>query len=79
MSYIDTLIADGTHFRVDRKGGRVSFQPAGDSAADLDAFQSVVRNLRTNEGDGYAIHIEHPVSDHGHGLVDLVLVTLDDA
>lgn len=79
LSYIDTLIADGTHFRVDRKDGSASFRPAGDSAADLDAFQSVVRNLRANEGDGYAVHIEHPVSDHGQGLVDLVLVTLDDA
>ena len=79
LSYIDTLIANGTHFRVDRKDGSASFRPAGDSAADLDAFQSSVRNLRANEGDGYAIHIEHPVSDHGQGLVDLVLVTLDDA
>lgn len=78
MSYIDNLIADGTNFRVERKDGSASFRPAGNSDADLDAFQSVVRDLRANEGDGYTIHIAHPVSDHGRGLIDLVLVTLGD-
>ncbi len=76
MTYIDRLIANGTNFRVDRKEASASFRPAGDSDADVDAFQSVVRDLRANEGDGYAIHLAHPMSDRGHGLIDLVLVTL---
>jgi hypothetical protein len=49
---------------------------SGDSDADVDSFQSVVPDLRANEGDGYAIHLAHPTSDRGHGLIDLVLGTL---
>lgn len=76
MSYIDRLIESGTKFRVDRKDGNVSFRPASDSEVDLQAFQPVVRDLRAHQGDGYDIYIEHALSDHGDGLVDLVLVTL---
>lgn len=77
MSYIDNLIANGTNFGVERKDGSASFRPASSAHADLDSFQSVVRDLRANEGDGYRIHLEHPVSDHGRDLVDLVLVTFE--
>jgi hypothetical protein len=35
--------------------------------------------LPQTRGPGYFIHVEHTVSDHGQGLVNLVLVTLDDA
>lgn len=77
LSYIENLIANDTNFCVDRKVDRAAFKPAGDSPEDLEAFQSVVRDLRTHEGNGYRIHIAHPSSDHGHGLIDLVLVTLD--
>lgn len=76
MSYIDSLIENGINFRVDRKDESASFRPASDSETDLQAFQAVVRNLRAHQGDGYDIHIEHTLSDHGDGLVDLVLVTL---
>lgn len=76
MSYIDRLIEDGTNFRVERKQENASFRPASDSEADLQAFQPVVRDLRAHQGDGYDIHIEHTLSHHGDGLVDLVLVTL---
>jgi putative component of toxin-antitoxin plasmid stabilization module len=79
LSFIDSLIENGTNFRVDRKAESASFYPVGNSDADLDAFQSVVRDLRVNEGDGYQIHIAHPVSDRGHGLIDLVLVTFERA
>jgi len=77
LSYIDTLIADGTNFQVDRKPDSASFRPASSSAADLEAFQSVVRDLRTNRGAGYNIHLEHILSDRPGSLVDLVLVTID--
>lgn len=76
LSYIDSLIENGTNFRVDWKDETASFRPASDSEADLQAFQPVVRDLRAHQGDGYDIHIEHTLSDHGDGLVDLVLVTL---
>lgn len=76
MSYIDSLIANSTNFRVDRKDENALFRPVSDSGADLQAFQPVVRDLCADQGDGYDIHIEHALSDHGGGLVDLVLVTL---
>lgn len=76
MSYINSLIENGTNFRVDRKDESASFRPASESEADLQAFQPAVRDLRAHKGHGYDIHIEHTLSDHGDGLVDLVLVTL---
>ena len=76
LTYIDRLIENGTNFGVDRGDGTASFYPASDSEADLHAFQPIVRNLRAHQGDGYAIHVEHTRSDHGYGLVDLVLVRL---
>lgn len=76
MSYIHSLIENGTNFRVDRRDEHASFRPASDSEADILAFQPIVRDLRAHQGDGYDIHIEHTLSDHGDGLVDLVLVTL---
>lgn len=76
MSYVDSLIENGTNFRVGRKDENASFRPASDSEADLQAFQPVVRDLRAHQGDGYEIHIEHALSDHGEGLVDLGLAML---
>jgi len=77
LNYIENLIPNGTNFRVDRKPDSASFRPAGSSPSDLEAFQSVVHDLHAHEGDGYRIHIAHRSSDHGHGLIDLVLATLD--
>ncbi len=76
MSYIDSLIENGTNFRVDRQDESASFRPTNDSETALQAFQPVVRDLRAHTGQGYDIHIEHTISDHGLDLVDLVLVTL---
>lgn len=45
LSYIDSLIGNGTNFRAHQR-------------------------------NGYDMHIEHTLSDHGDGLVDLVLVIL---
>lgn len=77
MAYIDRLIENGTNFRVERKSDSVSFHPVGSSDADVDAFQSVVRDLEENEVDSYSIQLTHPVSDRGRNLIDLVLVTLN--
>jgi hypothetical protein len=79
MSYIDDLIDDGTNFRVDRRHESASFRPLSDSAPDIDCFQSVVRSLRANQGDGYTVKIEHKMSDRGENLIDLVVVMLDPA
>jgi hypothetical protein len=78
LSYIDRLIEDGTHFRVERRDGSASFRPAGGSDDELEQFQSVVRNLRDHRGDGYDIHLEHKMSDRPGDLVDLVLVTINE-
>lgn len=77
MSYIDQLIENGTNFKVERKDGSASFRPVSGSDADVEAFQSVVRDLRAHQGDGYDIHLDHKLSDRPGNLVDLVLVTLD--
>ncbi|ATY34328.1 hypothetical protein [Sphingomonas psychrotolerans] len=77
MSYIDDLIEHGTNFQVRRGDGSASFSPASGRDEDIEAFQGVVRELRRNEGDGYAIHIDHKLSDRGGNLVDLVVVTID--
>lgn len=37
---------------------------------------SLLFAICAHRGDGYDIHIEHTLSDHGDSLVDLVLVTL---
>lgn len=78
MSYIDRLIEDGTSFWVERRDGSASSRPAGASDDELERFQSVVRDLREQRGDGYDIHIEHEMNDRPGKLIDLVLVTIED-
>lgn len=77
MSYIDELIDHGTNFQVRRGEGSASFTPVSGRDEDIDAFQGVVRELRRHEGDGYAIHLDHKLSDRGGNLVDLVVVTIN--
>lgn len=77
MSYIEELIEHGTNFKVQRGQGSASFTPVSDSDEDVEAFQGVVEDLRRNEGDGYTIHMEHPMSDRGGSYIDLMLVIID--
>lgn len=64
MSYIEKLIEHGTNFKVKRGSGIASFGPvSGDGY--IEAFQGGVEELRRNEGDGYSIHSDHPMSDRG--------------
>jgi len=77
MSYIEKLIEHGTNFKVKRGPGIASFGPVSSSDSDIDAFQGVVEELRRNEGDGYSIHLDHPMSDRGGAFIDLVLVVVD--
>ncbi len=76
MSFLAELLEGGQGYSVKMTGGGASFSPAGDTMADLDAFQEVVALLEDHEGEGYDIHIKHVSSDHGNGLVDLVLIAL---
>ena len=77
MSYIKDLIEHGTNLQVRRGDSTASFTPVRGRDEDIEASQSVVRNLRINEGDGYPVHIDHMMSDRAGPFVDLVMVTLD--
>ncbi len=76
MSFLEELLEGGAGYTVQMRGGGVSFRPAGDSNADLEAFQEVVSRIEDHEGEGYDIHIKHVTSERGNGLVDLVLIAL---
>lgn len=76
MNFIDELIEHGTNFQVRRGKGSVSFTPVSGRDEDIEAFQGVVRELHRNEGDGYAVHLSHKLSDQTAQLIDLVIVTL---
>lgn len=55
--------------------GKSSFRAAGTSQADIETFQSTVRDLRELEANGYIeILDEHPEDYTGAHLIDLVLV-----
>lgn len=78
MSYVDDLIEHKTNFQVRRSAGSASFTPASGRDEDIEAFQSVVRDLRRNEGAGYAIQLDHTMSDRSGAFVDLVVLTLGE-
>ena len=78
MSYIDDLIENGTGFQVRRNMGGASFRPTGGSDAEMEAFQTVARNLMLNEGDGYRVANTHKTSDRAQDLFDTVIVTIGD-
>lgn len=77
MRYIDGLMAGSGGAAVRQSADGASIGPAGGTDGALDDFQSVVRDLRHHDGDGYAIVMEHESSDRGSGLVDLVIVRLE--
>lgn len=78
MSFVTGLLEDGGHYLAERDASVATLRPASDSAADLEAFQSLVRRVRDHEGDGYTIRKDHVSSDHGVGLVDLLILTLEE-
>lgn len=77
MTQIETMLAGGPGYKVTRSSGAATFQPAGGSAADLDAFQVIADELARYNGRGYQIFKDHVSSDHGDNLYDLIMVTLD--
>jgi hypothetical protein len=79
LAFIDELVEGGGNFVFTRTEGGASLRPASDRDSDLASFQNLVRRVRENEGDGYAIHLEHVSSDQPGNLVDLLVLTLEDA
>lgn len=77
MSYIDELLESGGNFIVQRSEGSASFSPASERDGDLQSFQTLVRNLRERDGDGFRIFREHRMSDRAEDWVDLVIVTVE--
>ena len=78
MSYLDDLIENGTGFQVRRSKGGASFRPTGGSDAEMEAFQTVARNLIRNEGDGYLVANTHKTSDREQDFFDTVIVTIGE-
>ena len=72
MAFIDDLLEGGGHFAMKRTEGGASLSPASARASDLHSFQNVVRRVRDNQGDGYAIRVEHESPELPGELVDLV-------
>ncbi len=78
MAFIEELLENGGNYIVQRSKGGASFSPVSGKDADIQSFQSLVRRLRERDGDGFEIFKEHPMSDRGGDLVDLVMVTIDE-
>lgn len=76
MSFVTELLENGGRYLAEREAGVVTLRPVSNSTTDLQAFQSLVRRVRDHEGDGYRTLKDHVSSDHGVGLVDLLVLTL---
>jgi len=77
VAFIDDLFEGGGHYIIERTDGGATLRPASDKPCDLETFQNVVARIRRNEGDGYAIHLDHVCSDRSGNLVDLLILTID--
>ncbi len=77
MAFIDDLFEGGGYYIIERTEGGATLRPASDKPSDLQAFQNAVARVRRNEGDGYAIHLDHVCSDQPGNLVDLLILTID--
>jgi hypothetical protein len=78
LAFIDELLEGGGNFVFERTEGGASLAPASERATDVASFQNLVRRVRANEGDGYAIQLAHVSSDRPGALVDLLILTLSD-
>ncbi|WP_066798593.1 hypothetical protein [Sphingomonas soli] len=76
MAFIDELVEGGGNFIFKQTDGGASLSPASDRDADLASFQNLVRRVRANAGDGYAIHLEHVCADRPGQLVDLMVLRI---
>ena len=78
MSFVTELLENGGRYFAERDTDTATLRPASDSSADLEAFQSLVRSVRDHEGEGYSIQMDHVSSEQGVGLVDLLVLKLQD-
>jgi hypothetical protein len=78
MAFIDDLLENGGNFIIKRSEGIASLRPASDTDADVESFQSVVRRVRANDGDGYSVMKEHVLSDRPGNMVDLLMLIIDE-
>lgn len=78
VAFIDDLLESGGNFIIQRSEGIASLRPAGDSDADLESFQSVVRRIRANDGDGFSVMKDHVSSDRPGDMVDLLILSIDE-
>lgn len=77
MAFIDELLEGGGNFVFERTDGGASLAPASERESDIVSFQNLVRRVRANQGNGYAIHLEHMSSERSGNFVDLMILTLD--
>jgi hypothetical protein len=78
VAFIDDLLESGGNFIIERSEGVASLRPAGDADADLESFQSVVRRVHANDGDGFSVMKDHVSSDRPGNMVDLLILTIDE-
>lgn len=78
MAFIDDLLESGGNFIIERSEGIASLRPASDANADLESFQTVVRRVRANDGDGFSVMKDHISSDRPGDMVDLLILTIDE-
>jgi hypothetical protein len=77
LAFIDELLEGGGNFVFERTDGGASLAPASERESDIVSFQNLVRRVRANQGNGYAIHLEHMSSERPGNLVELMILTLD--
>ncbi len=78
VTFIDELLESGGNYIIQRTHGGASLRPASDSDADLNSFQTVVKRVRANAGNGFRIHMDHVSSDRPGNLVDMLILSIDD-
>lgn len=76
---MDHIIEHGTNFRVERRANGAIFRPFDDCMVALQRFQLLVDDLKSRQGDGYAIEQTHRLSGKPEDLVDHIRVSISAA
>lgn len=74
--FLDKLAKGGPAHKAELRADALNVTPIGNCEADLEAFQDVVHRIRTEEGDGFTIQIEHPTSDTAVRYIDIVVLAI---
>lgn len=78
MDFLTNLLRGGPGHQVRLTEGGASLKPAGDTDAQLEAFQAVVDRVIRHEGEGYSVHLTHSTSDRPGDLIDVVLIRIGE-